>query len=140
MTSLPPKDGHILMSLVADAGDVAFLMDTDRHLVWVSPACEEVLGWSPEELKGTQSADLLHPDDLVEAHAISRRLRTRESPGGQERDWLVRMAVKGGGYRWLSGSITRVDDRDGAAPRGSGVAVGAGIPLRQGHPSPALSL
>ena len=113
MTSRLPKDRQILLSLVADAGDVAFLMDTDRHLVWVSPACEAVLGWSPEELIGTHPADLLHPDDLVEAHAISTRLRARESPGGQERDWLVRMAVKGGGYRWLSGSITRVDDNDG---------------------------
>lgn len=113
MTSLPPKDRQILMSLVADAGDVAFLMDTDRHLVWVSPACEETLGWSPEELIGTHPADLLHPDDLLEAHARSTRLRARESPGGQERDWLVRMAVKGGGYRWLTGSISRVDDSDG---------------------------
>ena len=74
---------------------------------------EDSLGWTPAELIDTNPADLIHPDDVPDSHTRSARLRRGDSPDGQERDWIVRLATKSGDYRSMSGTITRIDDADG---------------------------
>lgn len=113
MSHVLAEHRQILTNMVADATDVALLMDADRHLVWVSPSCQTTLGWAPEELLDTNPAALLHPDDVSDAHERSTRLRAGDTPAGQERDWLVRMKRKDGSFLWMSGAITRIDDDQG---------------------------
>jgi len=44
--------------------DTVFLVDRDDRILFVSNACEQLLGYSVEELIGTLITDYVHPDDL----------------------------------------------------------------------------
>ena len=45
------------------------LIDAEGTIVYVSPAIERVLGYTPEEVTGTSILALLHPDDVAPARA-----------------------------------------------------------------------
>ncbi|MDQ3067629.1 MAG: diguanylate cyclase [Actinomycetota bacterium] len=52
--------------LVADASDALVLeLDRDGLITSCSSAVEQLLGWAPSELVGTEVYALLHPDDLL---------------------------------------------------------------------------
>jgi PAS domain S-box-containing protein len=68
--------------------------DLEGHLVSVSPACVEVLGWSAEEMKGLNWWEFIHPDDqplLVEA--------VQEMPSNLGHE--ARTLGRDGRYRWI---------------------------------------
>ena len=44
--------------------DTVFVVDGDNHIVFVSDACEALLGYHADELTGTQITDYMHPDDM----------------------------------------------------------------------------
>ncbi|RUO23561.1 diguanylate cyclase [Aliidiomarina iranensis] len=44
--------------------DTVFVVDRDHQIVFVSNACENLLGYTAAELKGTTITDYVHPDDL----------------------------------------------------------------------------
>jgi len=56
-------------ALVAHASDMITLIDAEGTIVYVSPAIERVLGYTPEEVTGTSILALLHPDDVTPARA-----------------------------------------------------------------------
>lgn len=58
LRSLYPK----LINLMVDA---VFVVDGDNQIVFVSDACEVLLGYRAEELTGTPITDYMHPDDLA---------------------------------------------------------------------------
>lgn len=55
--ALYPKLIHLMM-------DAVFVVDADNRIVFVSDACEALLGYRAEELIGTPITDYMHPDDL----------------------------------------------------------------------------
>ncbi len=55
--ALYPKLIHLMM-------DAVFVVDADNQIVFVSDACEALLGYRAEELVGTPITDYMHPDDL----------------------------------------------------------------------------
>ena len=54
-------------ALVQNASDMVVLTDVDGTISYVSPAVEQVLGRSPEELAGKDGFDIIHPEDVPRA-------------------------------------------------------------------------
>jgi PAS domain S-box-containing protein len=73
------------------------ISSADGRLMRVNAAWERVLGWSVEELEGSQYVDLIHSDDL------SSTLRSMEelASGRDVIDFTNRCLCKDGSYRYL---------------------------------------
>jgi PAS domain S-box-containing protein len=52
-----------LQVTLALSRDMVVVLDVEGKILSISPACEATLGYSPEELVGRHTADLIHPDD-----------------------------------------------------------------------------
>jgi diguanylate cyclase (GGDEF)-like protein/PAS domain S-box-containing protein len=69
-------------SLVQNASDVIVVIDADTNTRFVSPACDRVLGYRPDQLMGRPLTELLHPEEIAR---VSSRLnlveRARDSAG-----------------------------------------------------------
>jgi PAS domain S-box-containing protein len=58
------RDSEAQFRLLAEnASDMIARISTDGHLLYVSPACKTILGYTPEELTGTHSFDHIHHED-----------------------------------------------------------------------------
>ena len=58
LQALYPKLIHLML-------DTVFVVDKDNQIVFVSDACESLLGYLPHELIGTLITHYMHPDDLA---------------------------------------------------------------------------
>ncbi|MEP1215827.1 MAG: sensor domain-containing diguanylate cyclase [Marinobacter sp.] len=62
LNALFPKLTNLLL-------DAVFVVDQDDQIVFVSNACEALLGYRADELVGTPITDYVHPDDLEATRA-----------------------------------------------------------------------
>ncbi|WP_460136757.1 diguanylate cyclase domain-containing protein [Pseudomonas sp. S1_E04] len=62
LQALYPKLIHLML-------DTVFVVDGDSQIVFVSDACEALLGYRAEELIGTPITHYMHPDDLARTRA-----------------------------------------------------------------------
>ncbi len=67
LPALAPKLINLLL-------DTVFVVDRDNQIVFVSDACEGLLGYRADELVGTLITDYMHPDDLVATQASILRV------------------------------------------------------------------
>src|SRR5262249_28285163 len=52
-------------ALAMNSSDLVTIVDLETSdFTYVSPSCEHMLGYTPEELVGTSGFDLFHPDDV----------------------------------------------------------------------------
>jgi len=58
LQSLYPKLVHLML-------DTVFVVDGDNQILFVSDACESLLGYRADELTGTLITNYMHPDDLA---------------------------------------------------------------------------
>ncbi|EHJ94546.1 sensor domain-containing diguanylate cyclase [Vreelandella boliviensis] len=58
LQALYPKLIHLML-------DTVFVVDSDNQIIFVSDACETLLGYLPDELIGTLITHYMHPDDLA---------------------------------------------------------------------------
>ncbi|WP_343409938.1 PAS domain S-box protein [Candidatus Amarolinea dominans] len=59
--------------LIENASDIITVLDQDGTIRYGSPAVERVLGYRQQELMGTNTFELVHPDDLPRALDVFRR-------------------------------------------------------------------
>ncbi len=86
LKALSPKLIHLML-------DTVFVIDGDNdQIVFVSNACETLLGYSADELMGTPITNYMHPDDL----AISRASIDRVMNGQPHLDFRNRYIRKDG--------------------------------------------
>jgi len=87
-------------TLIEKSSDMLLLVDGEgRYRHW-SPAAVEALGWSVEEVEGTQAIDFIHPDDRA---AVSRAfVGIARRPGAPIRH-RARMRHKDGTWRLVEG-------------------------------------
>ncbi len=92
-------------SLVQRSSDVAIVIDEDGIITYASPAAAR-FGYAPEDLIGTASRDLVHPDDL-ERHrdAVDETVRRA---GAATVEWRLRRAD--GSYCWIEEVFTDLHD------------------------------
>jgi PAS domain S-box-containing protein len=80
------------------SSDYVMIVDEMGKVSYISPAVERVMGYSQEELIGTDSFENIHPDDLD--HASNALARTIENPQ-QEVTVEFRVEAADGSVRWL---------------------------------------
>ncbi|UYO73207.1 diguanylate cyclase [Halomonas qinghailakensis] len=62
LQALYPKLVHLML-------DTVFVVDGDSHILFVSDACESLLGYRADELVGSLITNYMHPDDLSATRA-----------------------------------------------------------------------
>lgn len=72
LEALYPKLIHLML-------DAVFVVDCDNRIVFVSDACETLLGYRADELTGTPITDYMHPDDLADTRASIARVMSGQS-------------------------------------------------------------
>src|SRR5262249_25395083 len=60
--------------------DLILVMNSRRYLVQISPSCQTILGYRPDEMIGRSGEDFMHPDDLEITRAEMRAARRGERP------------------------------------------------------------
>ncbi|WP_422419568.1 diguanylate cyclase domain-containing protein [Pseudomonas sp. GZD-222] len=86
LQALYPKLIHLML-------DTVFVVDRDNQIVFVSDACEALLGYRAVELTGTPITDYIHPDDLN----VTRASIVRVMNGHSHVDFRNRYIRKDGG-------------------------------------------
>jgi PAS domain S-box-containing protein len=96
--------------LAENSGDVISRHAADGRFLYVSPACQGLLGLTPEELLDTNPRDLLHPDDAAELFGNDGNVTLAEGPG----ELTVRARHHDGHWVWVEATPSVVRDEDGA--------------------------
>jgi PAS domain S-box-containing protein len=99
--------------LAENASDVVFMAGSDRRIGWIAPSVTAALGWDPEELVGTQLADLFRPDFKIATVQDRVELYTKGHDVNPEGGFLFELRTKSGDYRWMSGHEHALTDPDG---------------------------
>ncbi|TKW74943.1 MAG: PAS domain S-box protein, partial [Bradyrhizobium icense] len=61
--------------------DLILVMNSRGYLVQISPSCQTILGYRPDEMIGRSGEDFIHPDDLETSRAEMRAARRGERTG-----------------------------------------------------------
>ena len=84
-------------SLIDNAADAITVLERDGTIRYQTPSIEDILGFAPAALAGTNLADAVHPDDREWVEAQFARIRRR--PGAADGSVLVRWRHRDGTYR-----------------------------------------
>ena len=88
--------------LLADnSRDIVVLVNLEGRRLYVSPAIQEVLGWSQEEWTGQAASDFMHHED----QGAFQRLLREMLRGEDHRTFRYRMRHKNGSYLWMEANI-----------------------------------
>jgi PAS domain S-box-containing protein len=110
--SLREKEESLRL-IIDNMVDLVARFDAQANFIYVSPAYERVLGYTPEELIGHPATSLLHPyNQMAEIQAIDAMLE-RGSGSVQ-----FRFRHKDGSYRWFEATGRHLYGPDGQ-PAGS---------------------
>ena len=107
LQSLYPRLIHLML-------DTVFVVDRDNQIVFVSDACEALLGYQAHELIGTPITHYMHPDDLPATRASIIRVMN----GQPHFDFRNRYIRKDGGIvhiLWAAFWSDEVEARIGVA-------------------------
>ncbi len=90
--------------LADNSADLIMLVDGGGRRAFVSPACEAMLGFSPQEMLAMNTADTVHPDDADRVFdTLAARTRNQA-----ELTLSYRMRRKDGGYVWVEANLKPV--------------------------------
>jgi PAS domain S-box-containing protein len=93
--------------LAENASDMISRLTTDGHMLYVSPACKIILGYTPEEMTGALSFDFIHEQDLPQVQSLF---------SGKPKDITYTVAYralhKDGHYVWLESSARAILDKN----------------------------
>lgn len=92
----------VYQTLLSHADDMILLSSLNGNQRYVSPACEKLTGWTPEEFLALERLSTFHPDD----HDLARLVIESIREGKQHHQFRYRIAQKDGGWRWVEASIT----------------------------------
>ena len=88
-------------SLIRNALDLVMVTEADGTIRYISPSSERMLGYQPEEMVGTNTADYTHHDDLEKA--FDEFAKVLSQPGVHPVMVETRVRHKDGSWRWLEG-------------------------------------
>lgn len=92
------RESEVRFRLIAENGsDVVSLYAPDGRIVYISPSCERVLGFLPEEIPRMAPFATVHPEDLDRLQRHFNQLLRGEPVASIQ----VRMLHKTGRYLWL---------------------------------------
>jgi len=103
------SEGHHRL-LAENANDIIVRFSPEFERLYVSPACQDLLGYEPKELVGGYPGELVHPDDR---EVLEQALDHRLLAGNATARATFRSQHKNGRYIWLEMSIRRLEDGSG---------------------------
>ncbi len=98
--------------LAEKASDILCVMDMTGAITFVTQACEQLLGYTPEEMIGVRAQDRMHPDD-------GRRIMAQTAEyvaAGPGAEWITieyRSKHKDGHWVWIEGKPKIIFDAKG---------------------------
>jgi PAS domain S-box-containing protein len=95
--------------LAENAGDVVVELDERLRWRYISPSCEEILGWPPESMLDLGFVDKLHPDDMLQ---LRSQLLELQRVGGT-RSVSARLRCADGHWLAAEASIRRCETSEG---------------------------
>src|SRR5918997_4164771 len=101
-----PHSERRFHALAENALDIVMVTDPDGTMRYVSPSVERVLGYTPEEMVGTNSAAYVHPDDMERALGELQALLSK--PGVYPVAVETRVRHKDGSWRHLEGMASNL--------------------------------
>jgi diguanylate cyclase (GGDEF)-like protein/PAS domain S-box-containing protein len=108
------RESEVRFRLIAENGsDVVALHDTSGQVIYVSPSCERVLGFLPDEMLRMAPFAIVHPDDADRLQRHFGQL-TRAEPVTSIQ---CRMLHKTGKHIWLDMMWRAVFNREGKVVR-----------------------
>lgn len=85
------------LRFLAISCDLEVITGNSGYFHWVSPTCELILGWTPEEMTSRPWSEFVHPDDINSSIAEAASLFSGKDTLAFEN----RYRHKDGSYRWL---------------------------------------
>ena len=98
--------------LAENATDIIARLSFSGVLLYVSPSCSSVLGYSPEEMIGSTITDYLYPDDIEPSVAAFGEIVRGRPRVGVKIEYRIRH--KDGHWLWFEANPTLVFDDNGA--------------------------
>ncbi len=95
-------------ALVQHSRDLIVVLDDQGRIEYLSPASEKLLGYDPDEMRGTEGLSLVHPDDadLASTHLLEMLIEP-----GATREMQMRLRHADGSYRTVDSiGQSRIDD------------------------------
>lgn len=104
-TQVASEAGPTLYQMLAEgASDVLVLLSPDHRRLYISPSCQEVMGYSAEELLGGRADGLVHEEDLGHVALVMGGM-SDVAPVAQTA-W--RMRCRDGSFRWMESRYRRL--------------------------------
>jgi len=95
---------ELFKSVVHNSSDLTILADAKGIVTFVSPQCENVLGYPGDKFIGQIMPDIIYPDDVTGCrHAWEQVVQH----GQEQRDFEYRIVDGEGAVRWISHSAKR---------------------------------
>jgi diguanylate cyclase (GGDEF)-like protein/PAS domain S-box-containing protein len=91
-------------AMAMHSADVALFCDVRARLLFVSSSVASVLGYTPEQLLGSDGSSLVHPDDA--ARVREAWLAVAAAPGGTSETVEMRLRHADGSWHWVEESVT----------------------------------
>jgi PAS domain S-box-containing protein len=97
--------------LLENSNDLICLHELDGSFKYLSPSVKNILGYHEEELLGTLSSDLVHPDDKS---IIEKALQEDKESGLPRTQLTFRTRHKAGHYIWSNVISTPIKNENGS--------------------------
>ena len=126
VNALAERDAHLLRyeTLIEQTPVVTYVTDRHGELTYVSPQCEQLLGYTPnqlvEEMDETRLSLIFHPDDV---ELVAERELALLEGSVDSVDLAVKMVASDGSLRYVQVITRRMLDADGGMTGAQGVVV-----------------
>jgi diguanylate cyclase (GGDEF)-like protein/PAS domain S-box-containing protein len=87
----------LFRALLESTPEIGFLVDAEGAIRYATPAVAKVLGLAPDDARGRNVLDLVHPGDAAEARAAFNQVVSGGNPGS----WECRFVDAAGSWRVL---------------------------------------
>jgi PAS domain S-box-containing protein len=103
-------DEKLLQLIATSINDIITIQDLAGNCHYISPSVEKLLGYSPEEIVGTNILGYYHPDDRPRLLDNIGRAKAGLAP---TTSCECRCCCKDGSVRWLESKASRIHDDRG---------------------------